>query len=125
MTVAADDLCECNHDGKDHINYDGKCEGLDGYMIPCTCPSFTPAQVDPDPEPVPVEETPFGEITVQHHVASDKFFVVSKNKDEGGVPLLMMQVDRATIDGGDERKEFAKFLYGIIKAAYKGDAHAT
>lgn len=60
----------------------------------------------------------FGDITVTHHPASDWYYVTSKAKDDYGIPLLEVRVDRALVDGKDKREEMAVAIHAALVACY-------
>lgn len=65
----------------------------------------------------PERKLPFGdsgEITVIMHEASDRYYIVSREKDSFGVPLLEMQVNRAQIGGQDCREMVAVAVWGAM-----------
>ena len=54
-------------------------------------------------------------VTAKHHAGSDRYYVVSTEDDKDGVPLVEIQINRATHDGVDVRHGMALHLYRLLR----------
>ena len=53
-------------------------------------------------------------LAVEYHAASDRYYLVSKERDDNGVPLVEIQINRALF-GDDERRRFATWMWRKLK----------